>query len=143
MAEQPTPEDFRSQLLQQDEGTSSERYKEHRMQLEQQLIEAESRERMAKRIVIGALITAFIAFLVAGSQILGSPDPSDDRATPFSMAVGAIYVVAWIVFFVGVASYFSRFMPRLRRAREDVLQASIHELRNEIRELRESVRDKR
>jgi hypothetical protein len=142
MAEQPIPEDFASQLLRQDEFLSSERYKDHRMRLEQRLIQAESRERMVKQFIVGALMTAFLAFLIAASRVFGSPDPFDDDATILSTIVGVIYVVAWIVFFVGAASYFSRFAPRARLAREELLQASIQELRNEVRELRELIKDK-
>ena len=130
---------LRSKLLQQDESIHSERYKEHRMQLEHRLIQAESHRRLTKRVVVGALLIAAALFPVAASRVFGSPDPYDKDATFFSIAVGGMYIVACAMFFIGMASYYSRFTPRVRRAREELRDESIRELRREVAELRQLV----
>ena len=136
MADRSPHPEFASELLRQDATLQSPQYQEHRMQLEQQLIRAESRERLTKRVVIGALLTAVAAFAVLASQALGSPDPGDKDATIWSVAAGVIYALAWATVFIGVASYYSRFLPRVRRAREELQAQTIREIRSDIQELR-------
>jgi hypothetical protein len=136
------PRDFGSKLLQQDESLHSKRYKEHRMQLEHQLIQAESHKRLAKRVVVGAILLAAAFFPIVTSHVFGSPDPYDKDATVFSVAAGAIYIVACAVLFIGMASYYSRFTPRVSRAREELRVESIRELRREVAELRQLVEGK-
>ena len=139
MSERYVPENFRSELLRQDELLDSERYKEHRMQLEHQLARAESRERLAKHVVIGAILVATLAFSILGLRGFRGADPFDKEATAFTIAVGVAYTLAWVVFFVGVASYFSRFLPRMRRAREELREETIRELRREVADLRQLI----
>ncbi len=107
------------------------------MQLEHRLAHAEARELLVKRVVVGALLVAAAVFPVLASHTLGSPVPFDKDATAFSIAAGAIYTAAWLLFFIGVASYYWRYLPRLRRTREELQDETIHSLRQEIRELRE------
>jgi hypothetical protein len=135
-------ENFGSKLLQQDMSLYSERYKEHRMQLERHLTQAESRERLTKRVVVGAFLVAAAVFPIIASRVFGGPDPYDKDATVLSVGAGVIYVVAWAVFFIGTASYYSRFLPRVRRAREELRDESIRELRREVAELRQLVESK-
>lgn len=136
MVERQIREDFGSRLLQQDQSLNSDRYKEHRMQLEQRLKRAESRERLTKWVVVGAFLVAAAVFPILASRLFGSPDPYDKSATLLSVAVGVIYVVAWSVFFIGIASYYSRFLPRVRKAREELREGTVDELRREVAELR-------
>ena len=136
------PENFGSKLLQQDKSLHSDRYKEHRMQLEHQLIQAESHKRLAKRVVVGALLVAAAVFPILASHVFGGPDPYDKDATVFSIAAGGVYIVACAVFFIGMASYYSRFTPRVRRAREELRDESIRELCREVAELRQFVEGK-
>jgi hypothetical protein len=135
----PHPEQLRSQLLEQDPVFQTPRYQEHRMQLEQQLLRAQRRERVLTWVVTGAFLTAVVTMFLAGSRTFGSPDPFDKNATIISVTLGVIYVLAQAVFFIGMASYLSRFLPRIRRLREELRDATIRESREEIRELREEV----
>lgn len=135
MADRQVPEDFGSKLLEQDKSLDTPRYEEHRMQLERQLARAESRERLAKRVVIAALLVAAAVFPILASRVFGSPDPLDKEATVLSIAAGLLYTLAWVTVFVGVASYYSRFLPRVRRAREELQAETIRELRRDISEL--------
>lgn len=139
MSKSNIPQDFGSKLLRQDKSLHSERYKEHRMKLEHQLIQAESQKRLAKRIVVAAILLAASLFPIVASHLFGSPDPYDKDATVFSIALGTVYIVACAVLFIGMASYFSRFTPRVRRVREELRDESIRELRREVAELRQLV----
>ena len=135
MSELQIPENFGSKLLQQDESVHSKRYKEHRMQLEHQLSQAESRERLTKRVVVCAILVAAAVFSVLASHVIGSPVPFDKDATVLSIAAGAIYTVAMAVFFAAIAvNYWN--LPRSRRARQEVQEETIRGLRREVAELR-------
>lgn len=142
MSERSIPRNFRSELLGQDELFDSERYKEHRMQLELQLAQAESRERITRRVAIGALVVVASAFFVLASNGFRGADPFDKEATALTIAAGVAYTLGWVVFFVGLASYVSRFLPRVRRAREDLRDETIREMRQEIAELRQLLEGK-
>ncbi len=142
MSERSIPENFGSELLRQDDLLDSERYEEHRMQLEFQLARAESHERITKRVVLGALGVVAVAFLILASRGFRGADPFDKDATAFSIAAGVAYAVGWIVFFIGLASYVSRFLPRVRRVREDLRDETIQELRRDIAELRRLLEDR-
>ncbi len=139
MSERYIPENFGSELLRQDELLNSERYKEHRMQLEHQLARAESRERLTKHVVVGAILVATSAFLILASRGFRGAVPFDNDATAFTIAVSVAYTIAWVVFFVGVAAHFARFLPRARRAREELREDTIQELRREVADLRQLV----
>jgi hypothetical protein len=138
MSDRQLPENFGAKLLRQDESLHSERYKEHRVQLEQSLTQAEARERLTKRVVVGAIAVLAVVFPVLASHVFGSPVPFDRDATVLSIAAGAIYTIAMIIFFGGVAANFWN-LPRLRRTREGLQEESIRELRREVAELRQLV----
>ena len=138
MSDRQRPENFGAKLLQQDESLHSERYKEYRMQLEQSLTQAESRERLTKQVVVGAIVLAAVVFPILASHVFGSPVPFDKDATVLSIAAGAIYTVAMAVFFFGVAANYWN-LSRLRRAREGMQEETIRELRRELAELRQLV----
>ena len=139
MSKSNIPGDFGSKLLQTDESLHSERYKEHRMELEHQLIRAESHTRLAKRVVFAAILLAAAFFPIVASRVFGSPDPYDKNATGFSIAAGVVYGGACMVAVIGIASYYSRFTPRVRQAREELRDESIRELQREMAKLRSFV----
>jgi len=139
MNERYIPENFGSELLRQDELLNSERYKEHRMQLEHQLARAEARERLSKHVVVASILVATSAFFILASRGFRGAVPFDKDATAFTIAVSVAYTLAWVVFFVGVAAYFSRFLPRVRRAREELREETMRELRREVADLRQLV----
>jgi hypothetical protein len=138
MSEKQLPENFGAKLLRQDESLHSERYKEHRMQLEQSLIQAASRERLTKRVVVGAVVVLAVVFPILASHVFGSPVPFDKDATVLSIASGAIYIIAMVVLFVGVAANYWN-LPRLRRTRKGLQEETIRELRRDLAELRQLV----
>ena len=138
MSDRQLPENLRAKLLRQDESLHSERYKEHRMQLEKSLTEAESRERLTKRVVVGAMVVLAVVFPILASHVFGSPVPFDKDATVFSIAAGAIYIIAMVALFVGVAANYWN-LPRLRRTRKGLQEETIRELRRELAELRQLV----
>jgi hypothetical protein len=142
MSERYIPENFGSELLRQDELLDSERYKEHRMQLEHQLARAESRERLTKHVVVVAILVAASAFFILAARGFRGAVPFDKDATAFTIAVGVAYTIAWLVFFVGVVSNLLRFLPRVRRAREELREETIRELRREVADLRQLVQGK-
>lgn len=142
MSKSGIPEDFGSKLLRVDKSLRSERYKEHRMQLENQLLRAESHEQLVKRVVIGAILLAAMLLPVVASRVFGSPDPYDKNATVLSVTAGTVYAVACMVVFIGIASYYSRFTPRVRQAREKLRDELICELQREVANLRLCVEGK-
>jgi hypothetical protein len=130
------PVRFASLLLQQDESLHTPRYEEHRMQLEQQLVRAEWREMTARRVVITALGIAIAVIPLIATRAFGGIDPWDDDATAVSVSLGVLYWLAVTVFLVGLASYYSRFRPGVREARDRLRDDSIQQLRHELAELR-------
>jgi hypothetical protein len=136
MNDAPLTPSFSSKLIEQDQSLQTSRYQEHRMQLELQLKRAEWKVRLTGRIVVAALLISLATMLICGSRVLGSPDPGDRDANVLSVTVGVIYAVSAIVFWLGLASYFSRFQPGVKRTRELLLEESIRELRQEVSELR-------
>jgi hypothetical protein len=137
MAERPDPGRFASELLNQEQDLNTPRYEEHRMQLEQQLVRAERNVEITKWVVVAALLSSVVGMYVAGSRVLGSPDPFEEEATALGVFFGAVHILSAIVLYLGLASYFSRLAPRVRRLREDLQNESIRELRREVAELRQ------
>jgi len=136
MSDSKPPESFSAQLLRQDGALTDSHYQEHRMQLEQRLARAEIIERRAKWIVIAAFFIAMALSFVGGSRVLGSFDPTDSNANALSVTLGVIFWIANITWMIGVASYYSRFRPGTRRARERLMENTLQELQQEVRELR-------
>ncbi|MBL8851129.1 MAG: hypothetical protein JNG89_15725 [Planctomycetaceae bacterium] len=137
MTEPHDADSFASRLLRQEDSLKPERYQEHRMQLEQQLARAERNVEITKWVVVAALLASVVGMYVAGSRVLGSPDPFDKDATALAVFFGALNIIGVIVLYLGLASYFSRFTPRVRRLREDLQNESIRELRRDVAELRQ------
>jgi hypothetical protein len=133
------PSELGTRLLQHDSTLNSPRYEEYRMELERKLTQAERREKLAHRVALGALVTAVISGALCMSQVAGSADFGDSSATPLSIAITILYILSLAVFGVGFASYYSRFRPAVRQAREQLVLESIRDLRIEVRELRQKV----
>jgi hypothetical protein len=136
MSESTQPESFSAQLLRQDGALGNSHYQEHRMQLEQLLVRAERNEQRAKWVVVAAFFLGMALMFVGGSRVFGSFDPTEKDANPLSIALGVIYAIASLTFPIALASYYSRFRPNVRRARERLMEDSLHELQREVRELR-------
>lgn len=127
---------FASQLLQQERTLTDSQYAEHRRKLEQELIAARKREKLAYWIAAVSGVLSVTLMFVGGSRIIGSFDPSSQDANVLSIAAGIIYVLATVVFLVCVASYYSRFRPGTREARERLRDMSIIDLQRQISEVR-------
>jgi hypothetical protein len=136
-----SPTSFGKELLRQDERLNESEYKEYRMKLEDSLNRAERNEKLVGRIVAICFIVAFALMFVGGSQVLGSFDPWDDGATIISVTLGVIYCIAAVVFWVGLASYFSRFRPQTREAKENIRDARLLELERQIQVLRSEIKE--
>lgn len=139
MSERDIPENFGADLLRQDRLLDSERYKEHRMQLEHRLARAESRERHTRHMVVGAILVVASSFLILAARGFRGAAPFDRDATAFTITVGVAYAIAWLVFFVGVVSNLFRYLPRAQRAREELREETIRELGRDVADLRQVV----
>jgi hypothetical protein len=139
MAKSPPP-DFGKELLRQDEPLHESEYKEYRMKLENSLNRAERNEKLVGWIAGACFAVAVALMFVGGSRVLGSFDPWDRDATIISVTFGVIYCVASVVFWFALASYFSRFRPRTREAKDCIRDARMLELEREIHELRREIR---
>ena len=106
------------------------------MNLESALDRAERNERLIYHACWISMLIAAALMFVGGSRILGSFDPWDDRANPFSIALGVVYVLASVIAALTFASYYSRMRPTSRRAKEELRDAELAELRREIADLR-------
>lgn len=132
---------FAHQLLRQESVIQTPRYEAHRMELELQLKRAERNERSVYWIVVCALIVGVAAGILLASHAVGSPDPGDMDATLLSVTLGVTYWIAAIVFFVGLASYYSRFQVATKGLKERLIFESIREIRQEVFELRKLIED--
>ena len=142
MTDPHTPDQFAKKLLQQEQILQTPRYQEHRMELELRIQHAERNEKLAGYVVIAALVIALPTMFASGARWFGSPDPTDNGATVLSVAVAVIWYLATITFWLGLASYFSRFRPAVQRAKENLMIESIRELRQEIQELHQMIMPK-
>ena len=106
------------------------------MQLEQLLVRAERHEQRAKWVVVVAFFLGMALMFVGGSRVVGSFDPTDKEANPLSIVLGVIYALAVVTWPIALASYYSRFRPNTRRARERLMENTLQELQQEVRELR-------
>jgi hypothetical protein len=137
MPDQHNPRGFASRLLQQDESLSDSKYQEYRMKLENALRVAERREKLAGRVVVASCVITVTLMFVGGSRLLGDFDPWSKEANFVSVAAGVVYLLATGVFFLSLASYFSRFRPGVKAAREEIRDAMLLDLQRQVRELRE------
>lgn len=126
-------------LLQHEDPLKDSEYKEYRMRLEDALTSAERKERLTGTVAVACFAVALVLMFAGGSRVLGSFDPWSKDATFISVTLGVIYCIAAVVFWIALASYFSRFRPKTRQARENIRDASISELRHEISELRKQI----
>ncbi|MCA9057912.1 MAG: hypothetical protein KDA85_05415, partial [Planctomycetaceae bacterium] len=111
---------LRSGLLQQDTIFTDTAYEEYRMTLNDALDRAERNEKRTGWTAISCFVIALGLMFVGGSQVVGSFDPTDKDATAVSITLAAIYAVSAIVAWLALASYFSRFRPRTRQAKENI-----------------------
>ena len=130
---------FAERLLQQDEPPDASHYKEYRMKLENALTAAQRRERLAGHVAIVSFVVALALMFVGGSRLVGPFDPTDKDANWVSVTLGVVYCLAAVLFWVSLASYFSRFRPAVRDARERLRDADILALTREIGELRKRI----
>jgi hypothetical protein len=137
MANTHDPGRFASELLRQDEPLSDSEYQEYRRKLENALTAADRREKRAGRIVVASGVISLTLMFVGGSKLLGDFDPWSKDANVVSVAAGVVYLLATGLFFLCLASYYSRFRPAVRDAKERLRDASILDLQRQIRELRE------
>ena len=132
---------FGSQLIEQDQALHSPPYQEHRMQLELKLQQAHRQEKLALRVVVVSLVLALALTFVCGSRVFGSADPGDlgKGATWFSVSLGALHIISSIVFWVGLASYYSRFRPAVQQVSDHLRDEALRETRDELRKLQEQI----
>lgn len=130
---------FAMQLLRQDGPLSSTEYKEYRTKLARALTEAERREKLVRRIAWSSFVVANALMFVGGSRVFGSFDPWSKDATLMSLVLGVIYVLAAIIFPISLASYFSRFRPKVKQLEELLRDTTMLALQGEISELQKQV----
>ena len=123
-------------LMAEDPMLTGEEYERYRENLKLALARAEFRERMAYLVCLASGVISFSLMFVGGSRIFGSFDPWDRSATPISITLGVTYVVASIVFWVLLASYYSRFRPSTRRAQETIRDEQVKKLERSVEELK-------
>lgn len=136
MSESPHQKEFSEQLLQQEEGLNLASNKEHRMKLEQTLVQAERREKIVERIGKWSLLITFALSLVGATKLFGDFDPYHKGATYISIILGVIYAVSAVVATLAIGIYFGRLRPVVKRLREDMLFQLIQDLQKEIHEIR-------
>jgi hypothetical protein len=130
---------FASQLLRQEDGLSDSQYREYREKLERALEKAMRRERLVYWVCAVSCVVMVTLSFVGGSKVLGDFDPWSKGANFWSVTAGVVYVLATILFFLSLASYYSRFRPATRDAGERLRDASILELQQQVRELRKLI----
>jgi hypothetical protein len=130
---------FASQLLQQDEAMSGSQYKDYRRKLEHALTTAQRRGELVYWLCAASCVVSLTLMFVGGSKIIGAFDPWSEEANVWSVAAGSVYLLATVVFFLSLASYYSRFRPGAREARERLRDASILELQRQVCELRKQI----
>ncbi len=128
-----------SAMLGQEALLAGERYAEYRTALAAKLDQAERREHTTYWVCIVTGVTSFTLMFVGGSRLFGSFDPWDAGATPLSLALGTIYVVSTVVFWLGLAAYFSRFRPTTRRIAEQMRDAKLDAVERQLAALRDAV----
>ena len=131
------------QLLGQDKPVEDHDYQEYRMKLENALTTAERREKLTGRVAGVSLVVAFILLFAGGTKFFGSFDPWDKDATILSVTLGAMYWITILTGSVGLASYYSRFRPKIKEIKDRIqdtrllaIQCEISELRKQISEIR-------
>ena len=129
------PGHFAMQLLQQDQPFSESQYKGYRMKLEDALTTAQRRERLVGHAAWVSFLIGFVLMFVGGSKVVGNFDPWSRDATILSVMLGVIYCIAAVTWPLAMASYFSRFRPRVRDIKEQIRDTAILALQCEIADL--------
>lgn len=144
MARLNDPSSVSSKLLAQDPWIQGGNYDEYRAKLARTIEAAQGRERLAFWVCTVSGVLSFLLLFVGGSKVTGSFDPWSKNATVLSVTLGAIFVVSSVLFWVLLASYYSRFRPLTRQAQENLrdiqqlqLAARIEELQAELAQLKE------
>ncbi|MGL4555129.1 MAG: hypothetical protein ACRC33_28520 [Gemmataceae bacterium] len=137
MSDPRRPDRFASRLLQADEPVSEAQYQEYRMNLENALSAAQRREKWAGRLAGVTLVVGLLLLFAGGSKLFGSFDPWSKDATALSVAAGLAYVAVATTCAITLASYYSRFRPATREAKERIRDALLLDLQRQVRELRE------
>src|SRR5262245_41591547 len=125
MASNLEPKDFAARLLQQEEPVNEEKYQEYRLKLENALTAAERRLKVTGWVVVVSCVISLTPMFIGGSKVIGDFDPWSRDATTASLALGAVFLIATVLFWVSLASYYSRFRPGLTDARERLRDANI------------------
>lgn len=139
MTDSSRPNRFQTQLLRQDQTLNDTQYKEYRMQLEQTLSRVERREKIAMWVAYIAIPLSVVLSFVGGSGVIGAFDPYDPRANPFSMTVAGIFILSVIAGPMGIASYYTRFRPKIKEIKDQIRDANILAIHSEVAELRKQV----
>lgn len=140
MSEQPPPmKSIGAQMLEYDEPLNESDYKDYRMNLNVALDRVERNEKILYHVCWVSFLLAMILMFVGGSGIAGSFDPTSDQATPVSISLGVVYLLASVTWPLAAASLYSRIRPKIRRIRDEIRDANILELRRELKELREQL----
>lgn len=137
MADTPDRNSFANQLLRQDKPLNDSEYRAYRERLADALVAAERRVLWTGRICAGSFVVSLALMFVGGSKLIGSFDPGSKDATFWSVGAGAVYWLATIVFFLSLASYYSRLRPRVRDTKDELRDAVVLDLERQLRELRE------
>lgn len=129
------PNSLLSELVEQDRLTQGGEYKTYRARLARSIESAKRRERIAFRVCAVAGVISSSLMFVGGTRIVGSFDPWSAEATVISMFLGAGFLTSTIVFWVLLASYYSRFRPRTRQAHEDLRDLQLLRLESQVETL--------
>ena len=114
-----------SRLLAQDSQVAENEYRDYREKLTRSLGTARRNERIAYWVCAVSGVTMFLLMFVGGSGVVGGFDPWDKDATPLLIALGVIYVISSVLFWLLLASYYSRFRPATRQADESLRDIQI------------------
>jgi hypothetical protein len=139
MADRDESAQLGAKLLGLEEHANGSYYGEYRMNLERTLVTAERRERITTYIA-GISFTVGVALMfVGGTRLVGDFDPWSNEATPLSIGVGLVYVLACMTFPLALAIGLSRYRRRVHTLKDQLRDTLLLDLRREVRELREQV----
>lgn len=133
---------FIDRLVQEDVLLSDADYEQYRGSLTETLEKAERGKRVSLQVAVYGYLLSFVLMFVGGDRVFGAFDPFDNEANLLSVCLGGIYVLSLVAAPVAIASYFSRFRPRSRQAQDQIVGLQLLRLQQEIRELREYVRER-
>ena len=139
MADRDQSAPLGAKLLGLEEPANGTYYGEYRMNLESALVTAERRERITTYVAGISFIVGVALMFVGGTRIVGDFDPWSKEATPLSIGVGIVYVLACVTFPLALAIGFSRYRRRVHTLKDQLRDTLLLDLRREVRELREQV----